>query len=171
VDVTDIVGIGGLIINAVAFGALLSQVYLLRKQIRTADEAFGIEQVRSRKQSTLEFLAATVERRQKLSRELPVEIDHAASQRVLEVWDHDEDARRPVYEFLDFYEMLATGVNSGIFDLEVVDRASGSRIIRIHESYGELIEKLRAEQERPRMYEELQGLAATIGSMRIAAQR
>jgi len=169
--VTDVVGVGGLIINAVAFIALLSQVYLLRKQIRSTDEAFATEQVRSRKQSTLEFMATTVERRQELSRQLPVEVDLDAGQRVLDAWDHDEEVRRPIYEYLDFYEMLATGVNSGIFDHDVVDRASGTRIMQVFASYQGLIKKLREEQARPQMYEELQTLAAALEHKRTAALR
>jgi hypothetical protein len=68
--------------------------------------------------------------------------------------------------FLNYFEDLATGVNMGVFDFDVVNRVSGSRIMRSWEDYGNWVRAERATLQQPSLFIELERLAADVRKAR-----
>jgi hypothetical protein len=71
-----------------------------------------------------------------------------------------------LWSYLNYYEVLASGVNEGVFDLGVVDRTSGTTIIKIQEFYGDFIDEVREAERRPRVYLEIESLAKKLRQRR-----
>lgn len=165
-SVADVVGLCGVLINGVVVIFLVIQLRLLRDQVNQAKDAFVSEQARARKQSTLEFMANTVARRHELAGLIPPEEEREEVQELLNTFPKDSRVRRNLYDYLNYYEMLATGVNTNVLDIGVVNRNSGGTIIRIYRTYAQLIRAVRRELNRPTMYEELETLVLELGRLR-----
>jgi hypothetical protein len=166
ISLSDALGLCGVAINAIVLVFLVVQVWLLRAQVNQAKDAFVKEQVLSRKQSTLEFMANTVGRRHELAALIPSEEEHSKVRELLRGFDDSSTTRRNLYDYLNYYEMLATGANADVLDIDMVNRNTGGVIIKIFRTYAALIFRLRREQQRPTMYEELQVLATRLSAMR-----
>jgi hypothetical protein len=63
---------------------------------------------------------------------------------------------------LNLFELLATGVRTDVFDLLVVERAAGGRILGIASNYRPWIEQRRKLLHAPRLYQEIEWLAEQV---------
>jgi hypothetical protein len=75
-------------------------------------------------------------------------------------WSHD------IADYLTYFEMLATGVNTDVFDLDIIERLAGTRILAIAANYQTWIEFRRAKYSQPRLYQEIVTLADKMQEMR-----
>jgi hypothetical protein len=160
-----IVGVGGLSLSLAGLIFVAVQVRLLRVQIADAREVFVFEQQRGRKQSSLEFISATMERRAMLQNAIPTGSETERVAQFLEQLKSEprnSDRRRDLSRFLSYYEAVAVGVNTGVFDIEIIDRAWGSVIIRTFAAYREYIYERRAVRHQPKLYAEFEDLANSI---------
>ncbi|GAB4052816.1 DUF4760 domain-containing protein [Catellatospora paridis] len=153
---------GSLLVNIAFLGFLVVQVRLLKRQLDQANEATDAERLRVQKQATLEFMANTLQRRQELAAEMPSETDTKQVEHFLELLRTDPKKLRHVYNYLNYYEHFAVGVNSGVFNIDVVERASATVIIRIDDTYRPFVNRIKAEENHPFMYDEIARLAATL---------
>jgi hypothetical protein len=160
------VALGGFTVSVVALIFLAWQLVLLRVQIKQAKDAFVTEQARVRRQSTLEFIATTLERRQALGRDVPSELDKTAVAKFLEEAKADRRVHRRLDDYLNYFEMVATGVNNEIFDIDVIDRASGTIIVRVEETYRDFVRDVREREAAPTIWKETQALATAIRARR-----
>src|SRR5436305_7353918 len=105
------IALAGLVVNLVVLAFPAVQLVLLRKQVDRAEDSLISEQRRSNKQSTFEYLIATIERRHEFLARIPSE-KHAVAAFIAGLKDKADD-RRELVRFLNYYETLAAGVNSG----------------------------------------------------------
>ncbi|MEV4333509.1 DUF4760 domain-containing protein [Streptomyces sp. NPDC049597] len=155
---------GALLVSVVAFGAVLWQLVMLSR-------ATTLDHDRRRKQATVEYLAATMDRRKELRDEgIPDERDPAAVSALIGRMDAgDRTATRLVYSYLTIYNHLGVGARSDAFDLRVIDQAWGGSVIAIWEGYRPWIERQRRARCEPRLYEDLEHLAALMTPRRVTA--
>jgi hypothetical protein len=151
-DVATSLGALGVAINAV----LLVFVWL---QLRAAAKATRRDHDRRRRQATIEWFAATLDRRSEFGERLPPDRDPEAIGRHLKKVKGRADP--DIIGYLNVYEMLATAVNMGIHDLEVIHRISGRRVIVMYEAYLPWIEHRRLVMGS-RVYDELETLVVSL---------
>jgi uncharacterized protein DUF4760 len=168
--ISSMIAIGGLVVNVIVLGFLIVQITLLRRQVDLARDAFVDEQRRSKKQATLDFMAATLDRRHQLHAKVPDETDRAATAQFLDSLKQSNTPPRFLFDYLNYYEVIAAGVNDGTLDLDIVDRTSGSTIRRIADTYRQFIEKRRQVNDQPTLYCELLALAETVQRRREGAR-
>ena len=160
-----IIGIGGLALSLVGLIFVAVQVKLLRAQIADARKVFESEQQRNRRQSSLEFISATMERRAALQNAIPAGSNIERVGQFLEKLKSGSDdsaLRRDLSRFLAYYEAVAVGVNTGVFDIEIIDRAWGSVIIRTFAGYRDYVYDRRASRHQPRLYAEFEHLVNAL---------
>jgi hypothetical protein len=156
-----VVGVGGL-------AMLLWQIRLLRLQINQAKDAVIDQQWRARRHSTLEFYGSTQDRRLGFLTEVPSLKDMAATRSFIELALQDNTTTITLRRFLNYYELIAAGVNDDIFDITIMDRVAGTTIMNIWRRYGAYIIRLRREEDHASMFQEIEQLAASIALRRDA---
>jgi Domain of unknown function (DUF4760) len=77
-----------------------------------------------------------------------------------------EDQRKILASYLSHFEALAVAVNSGIYDLEVIDAVAGSRIIHISQNYRPFFARRRKEVAADSAYRYLEWLGDEITEIR-----
>ncbi len=131
-----VVAVSGLAINLVAFVGLIWQVRILVRQLRQDREATDRDHDRRQRQATLDFYAVTLDKMAELRSTLPYDRDEAGIREMLSrVTGEDDEIGKAITEYLSLFELLATGVRTGVFDLPVLNRAAGGRIRAIASNY------------------------------------
>ncbi|WP_167769073.1 DUF4760 domain-containing protein [Nocardia sp. CS682] len=167
-------GAGALVLNTAVFGLLIWQLKLLRRQVADSSRSLDLatseaaaENVRQRKQTTLDFIGTTIEKQHDLFGRLKTD-----AQFMEKASDRDTVEYLVVRDYLSYLEDLSVGVNMEVFDREVVDRSIGGRIIRVwFELYGDWIQRERTDLDSDRLYEEVEALAKSLKASRDAADR
>ena len=153
----------GVMVNIVLFGAFWVQLRLLRRQVQQADDATARDHDRRKKQATIDFWAATQDRRLALAIQLPLDRDVKEIKKFLkEAGQGDNEKVRTLADFLGLYEMLATGINADVFDFELFAVMAGPRITSVVDNYGDWIQERRDERKDPLLYDELTHLASRL---------
>jgi hypothetical protein len=160
------ISVTGLLASIITLAFLVVQLRLLREQINQAKDAYISEQHRMRKQSTLEFVASTLDRRIGFLEEIPSVKDPEATKNFIRQLPTDPAASKSIFAFLNYQEYVASGVNEGILDIDVIDRMAGTTIMKTQEGYGDFIAKKRESDNHPTLYAELQKLAKLIHKRR-----
>ncbi|WP_433221418.1 DUF4760 domain-containing protein [Dactylosporangium sp. CS-047395] len=160
--VSAIAAVAALIVNIVFLALLVKQLRLLQRQINDASEAFATEQLRVKRQSTLEHLAATMEHRRLVSSEVPSDTDIQAVKQFTRDADSNSPRGRLLRNYLNFYEDLAAGINAEVFDIEVVARTSGTIIVRVFDAYKDFIDRVRQATGHNLAYVEMEYLAQAL---------
>ncbi|SEQ87475.1 DUF4760 domain-containing protein [Streptomyces radiopugnans] len=157
---------GTLLVSVLAFGGLAWQLLMLSRTTR-------LDHDRRRKQATMEYLTATMDRRRQLREEgIPDERDQRAVSRLIaRATAGDEAAAGLIAAYLTTYNSLGVGARSDAFDLQVIDQAWGGSIIATWEGYLPWIEGRRQVRGEPRLYEDLEWLAVHMTPRRIAVPR
>jgi hypothetical protein len=145
----------GLLISAASTAFLVVQ-------IRRAKLTFETEQARLKRQSTLEFIATTMERVYDLGGAMPQSGDIPATMAFIEKARSSPETMRIFQVYFNYHESLAAGSNCGIFDIEVIYRVRGTTIIRMAELYHDFVEELRAASNHPERYREIDKLAKRL---------
>ena len=157
----------GVVVSVIAFGVLIWQVRLLARQLGQARDATDRDHERRQKQATIDFYAVTLDKMAELRNTLPYDRDLAGIQDMLSrVNGEDDEVGKAVTEYLSLFELLATGVRTGVFDLSVLERAAGSRIRAIASHYRPWIKQRRELFDNPHLYEELEQLAKEVEDQR-----
>lgn len=77
----------------------------------------------------------------------------------------DDDIKK-IKDLLNSIEYLATGVLTGVFDFEMLDRMSGAFFRRLYTRVEPFIKKIRIDRGNPRIYIEFERLADSIDRIR-----
>jgi hypothetical protein len=158
----------GVFVNVVAFGLLIWQLRILARQLGQARDATALDHDRRQKQATIDFYAVTLDKMAELRAVLPYDRDEAGVQDMLSrVKGEDDQVGKAITEYLSLFELLATGVRTGVFDLSVLERAAGGRIRAIASHYRPWIQQRRELFDNPHLYEELEQLASEIRHHRV----
>jgi hypothetical protein len=162
------VGLGGLAVGFASLIFLTVQVRLLRIQVRQAERVFMEEQGRTRRQASLEFMTATMERRRVAFDMVPSGSMPRKVTAFLRDLNSTGKGRRELGQYLSLYEMLAVGVNLEALDIDVVDRSWGSVIIRTWDAYEDYIQARRKSVNQPTLYSELELLVRKLRHRRVS---
>jgi hypothetical protein len=73
-----------------------------------------------------------------------------------------DEVGKPVTEYLSLFELLATGVNTDVFDLGTIERVAGGRVRSIAKNYRPWIDQRRRQFDSPLLYEEIEQLGETL---------
>lgn len=160
--ISALAAVAALIVNIILLMFLVKQLRLLQTQISNASEAFALEQLRIKRQSTLEHLAATMGHRQAVSKDVPPDTDITAVREFSSNADSNSPNGRLLRDYLNYYESLATGINCGVFDVEIAARTSGTVIVRVFDAYRDFIYRIRKATGHTLAYSELEQLAETL---------
>ncbi|MFF0017714.1 DUF4760 domain-containing protein [Streptomyces sp. NPDC005374] len=152
-----VVSFGSLVVSVVAFAALAWQLLMLSRST-------GQDHDRRRKQATMEYLTANMERRKALFDEgIPHERDHEAIAALVSLsLADDERATKLITAYLTAFNFLAVGAQTDAFDREVIDEAWGGIVISVWNNYRPWIEEQRRRHGEPRVWENLEWLAGEM---------
>ncbi|MER6443227.1 MULTISPECIES: DUF4760 domain-containing protein [unclassified Streptomyces] len=152
-----IASFGSLLVSVVAFGAVAWQLLMLSR---------GTEQDhdRRRKQATMEYLTANMDRRKALFDEgIPHERDHGAIAALVGLsLSGDDRATKLVASYLTTFNFLAVGAQTDAFDRRVIDEAWGGLILSVWNNYRPWVEEQRRLHGEPRVWENLEWLAGRM---------
>lgn len=155
------------VVNIVLFLVFFLQLRALKTQVRLSEEATERDHARRRQQATVDFYMTTLEKRTELRHTLPYDRNaDAIREYVTALKDESETEALYVTDYLTMFEMLAGGVNMGIYDLEVIDRLAGSRLRAIYNNYLPWIDQRRRMFDSPSLYCELESLSRSLEARR-----
>ncbi|MFJ5260931.1 DUF4760 domain-containing protein [Streptomyces sp. NPDC088387] len=157
---------GSLAMGVIAFGAVAWQLMMLSRSTERDHD-------RRRKQATMEYLTANMDRRKVLFDDgIPYERDHAAIEALIgRSLSGDAAATKLITSYLTTYNFLGVGAQSDAFDRQVIDEAWGGLIISVWNNYRPWAEAQRLLHGEPRLWTNLQWLASQMTPRRTAVPR
>jgi hypothetical protein len=158
-----IVSFVSLTLSITGFGALLWQLLMLARSTR-------LDHARRRTQATMEYLSATMDRRSSLREQgIPEDRDSAELAGLIDrSVAGDAQATKLIVEYLTIFNFLGVAAQSDAFDPAVIDQAWGGLILAVHRNYRPWIDNQRERRGEPRLYEDLEWLAARMTPRQIA---
>jgi hypothetical protein len=160
---TVLTGAAAVVVNVVLFVMVVLQLRAVQRQVKDSESQAFLDNQRRKKQATIDFWAATQDRRLKLSDDLPLDSDQEAIATFLtSIGQGDSDKSRTLTAFLGLYELLAAGINSDVLDLVLFARIAGPRIISVTKGYGAWIDERRTLRNDRLLYDELTTLSDTL---------
>jgi hypothetical protein len=157
----DIATCVGVVISVVLFALFWLQLRELRRQVKGSEEAVKMDHDRRKMQATIDFYAATIEKRTALSTKLPSDRDSEGTARFVKKYlRSDGQHARDLTDYLGFFELLATGVNTDTLDFKVMERMAGPRIEAIATNYSSWIAYKQKSLNSPKLFCELVDLAS-----------
>jgi hypothetical protein len=168
-----VAGFVSIAVNAALFVLVWQQLQALREQIKQASDATQMDHVQRRREATLDYVTDTLDRFKDLrKRGFPLLKRADVEAFLAGPPPEGETIVDMVSEYLLDYEVLATGVNLGLLDLEVVVTLRGSRVVRTWEFYKPwIIEEREGGKDRkgsktPGYFVELEEMARKIQQYR-----
>lgn len=155
----------GLAINGIGLVFIAVQVVLARRQLRDNNDLSTKENLRIKRQATIDFYMATVERVAEWRSILPDDWDGpaiTAYMKSLYSGQRDKEKMLVLASYLAFWEALAVAIRAGIYDLAVFDSIAGSRILNICDNYQGFFVARRKEVGTDLAYVNLEWLAAEL---------
>jgi Domain of unknown function (DUF4760) len=143
---------------------LIWQVYELRNQISSHEKSVKRDHERRRKQATFE--AMNVLRSDELDA-----FERAIRVKVTEHLDWKnvpDDLRNDVRSILSHFERFAVAVNTGVYDVEIVDRTMGAYLIGLWAGYDDYVIYVRKKvsDANKKYYCDLEDIVKTIKNRR-----
>lgn len=135
-------------------------LYLLWRQVSIAAKALRADHQRRKKQSTIEFLMFHVrpqwtEGQKILDQRWP---ESVITDKVLKEISENSESKAIVQTLLGHLEYMAVGINTGIYDEDILYRASGAYLIRLFHRLRPFVKQ--AQQDLPTRYIEFENLIA-----------
>ena len=158
----------GLAINGAGLVFVATQVVLARRQLRDNLVLSSRETLRVKRQATVDFYMATMQKVGEWRSALPDDWDT----RKIDVYVHSayrlggKGRRLTLANYLAYFETLAVAIRAGIYDLAVFDSIAGSRIINICDNYHKFFLARRREVGSDLAYINLEWLAAELRGLR-----
>lgn len=120
--------VAGLAINGIGLAFVAIQVVLARQQIRGTFEQSAREALRVKRQATIDFYMATMQKVGEWREQLPDDWDTAGICSYVDgAYRRKGGARRRILAiYIGYFEALAVAVHSGIYDLSVIDSLAGA---------------------------------------------
>lgn len=143
-----------LLIAALALIANFGALFFLGLEVRRVRQATKEESVRRSREATLNHYAATLADRNSLRTDLP-------NVNASDTFDSEEQRSR-VTRYLAYWELLAAGVNLGIYDFDTVRLIAGSRILKVWSNWEAFVQGRRIATENPKLYCELESLVCRL---------
>lgn len=119
---------------------------------------------RRKKQATIEFYDTICEKLYELNANTDPTLGGIAP--TIENIANNIQLKADVTKILSTYERFSAGVNSGIFDLDLIDRMAGSYLIVLFSRFLPYIEEIRKDASRKSSYVEFEHLVMEIKKRR-----
>ncbi|CAO3413668.1 hypothetical protein [Azospirillum argentinense] len=118
----------GAVVNFGLLVVVWRQLLLNSEQVRIMRESYIADHERRKKQSTIEYVNSIREKYRPIVGRLEEKfgINH-----VINLSEIDENERRNIRELLSIIEHMAVGVETEVYDIDIVDRMSGSYFLRM----------------------------------------
>lgn len=166
-------------LTAATLFAVGAQAVFVQRQARTLVQATKLDHDRRRKQSTIEFWSRLSDDRHHFRTLLRQEFgDEELTTDQLQLlidnrYTPSQQGRTAaaLVSFLDGLERFCTGINSGVFDIDIADAMCGAAIVRAYEQYGSWTKGRRKALERPALYLEMETVAEEISRRRRMSSR
>ena len=142
-------------LSALMLGAIFIQLVLMYR-------TFKADHDRRKKQSTLEFgsqLRRFIQPQKK-------QILKKYGNNIINIDELDEEYINLIREYLEVVEDLSVGVNTEIYDLDIVNRMYGNFLINMYEKCAPYIKKRRIEEGLNSLYEEYERLVFMLKGLR-----
>ena len=159
----------GLVINGIGLVFIAVQVVLARRQLRENNDLSTKENLRIKRQATIDFYMATVEKVAAWRSILPDDWDGPGIDtytKSLYSGRRDKEKMLVLAGYLAFWEALAVAIRAGIYDLAVFNSIAGSRILNICDNYRNFFVARRKEVGSDQAYVNLEWLAAELRTFR-----
>lgn len=170
--------ITSVVIAALAVFVNLGALIFLAKQVqqgvdatRQADQNRQLEWARNKRESSLQFYMSTVESRESYKTALPSDRDTKAIAELIEDSETNADSHNRIRLYINYMEMVSAGVNSGVLDLDVIDRLMN--IVPAWNNYAPWILRQRKTFGAPGLsieFERFANLLATRDKLRCSAR-
>jgi hypothetical protein len=147
-----------LVIAALALFANFGALFFLAFEIRNARKESQKENTRRAREAIFNYYSSTLNERNNLRNELP-ELDSSD-------WQTIPEESRKVTRYLAYWEILASGINLGIYDFEAAKVIAGQRIITIWDNWLEFISFRRHSTNNKKLYCELEILVSLLKKSR-----
>lgn len=118
---------------------------------------------RRKKQATIEYVNQTRAVYRPISRKLAQKFGEGA---VINIDQIDDETKEDITAFLSIVEHLAVGVNTKVYDLQILERMSGTYFIRMFRMLQPYIEERRRISNRPTIYTEFESMIDDIKEIR-----
>lgn len=164
-----------LVVNAVAMSVIAWQAYETRrqatsasKQVELAHLQISADHERRKKQATIEYYSQLRSARIELQATVEAHFGRETirEKEILELLEREASAdksaieiARVLREYLAGLERLCVGVNTGVFDFDVVRRLGGGHISNVFMRHSAYIIIARRRNQQPTLYCELERLA------------
>ena len=151
-------------LGALAFVAL--QVRHAVAATKSANEDRLNEWAQRRKESTLQFYMGTIERRESYKTVLPPDRDGDAVRTLIQRSESDREIEHAIRVYMNYYEMLATGIESGVLDIGVITDLAGGSLVAAWNHYSPWIAAQRKESDAPALSSKFEKLAQEVARRR-----
>lgn len=163
-DMQYISEISQVVIAVVNFGVMVvvwRQLNINSEQLKIMRSSLIADHERRRKQSTIEYVNAIRGKYSPISRKLEEKFgwDH-----VINLKEMDESEQRDIREFLAIVEHMAVGVETEVYDVDIVNRMSGRYFLRMRRILDPYISY--AQSENPTSYIEYDRMCERIRAKR-----
>jgi hypothetical protein len=156
------VAVVGALINISLFVAVLLQLRLLRRSNEQMAEATGLDHDRRQKQATIELYRETLDRQRSWrSQGFP---DYEATERIalFNASRPGSDEYELCRQYMNWAEQLAVGTKDRVYDLGLIYRLMGTRMIRTYWALEPWVLWNREHYRRPAMWCEYQDLVGLL---------
>jgi Domain of unknown function (DUF4760) len=147
-------------------GAVLVIIQLGLARRTTKDEYAN-----RRRQAAIEFYARTISQRVEWNLKLPPDRDKEAIKALLAqaldpAGERTEEARRAIYNYLGFWELLSAGVAQDVLDRTTIRSLARGRAVAVWTNYKPFVTEERSRYDAPLLYIELERLAESLAAER-----
>jgi hypothetical protein len=154
----NIIALAGVLIN-------LGAISFLGLQIRLAVIGAKREWAQKRREATLRTFMGTIERRERYKAILPSDRDKVAINAMIAEAVADPIKDHAIRDYMNYYEMVATGVNAGVLDIEVIARFAGNSLINAWNNYLPWIVRERQRYQTDSLSCEFEQLAESVAPL------
>ena len=138
------------IIQVVILLALSAQAFFIYKTLKADHE-------RRKKQATFEYVNAVSER---FRNAIDAFNSRHGDDRMVDIADYSDEDKRTVRAYLNEMERICTGINSGVFDYDILKRMMAGNLMRNHNRFSQYIAQ--AQINRPRLFCEFDSVVARL---------
>lgn len=144
--------LAAIIISMFTLLCLLLQTHVQWRTMRADHE-------RRKKQATIEYVNQTRTRYRPISRKLAIKFGEGT---VINLDQIDEEIKEDIKAFLSIVEHLAVGINTKVYDLQILERMSGKYFISMFRKLQPYINERRRIQSMPSLYCEFEIMVEDI---------
>ncbi len=148
--------------NYLAIGISLLTLIVISFQLYLIYKTYKADHERREKQSSIEF----VNNIRYFSWPLEVELRKKHQMKTINTDDLDEETEVTIGRFLSVVEQLSVGVNSKVYNVDIVDRMIGTHLIGMYERLLPFMQHSRKERNSETLYTEYKTLYNKICNMR-----